>query len=59
MPESAIKTESAANEPAAMDAASAPSVWASIRATLAAISVDSASAPDTYLEDTVVPHGGE
>jgi len=59
MPESLAKTESVAIEPAASDAASAPSVWASIRATLAAIRVDSASAPDTYLEDTVVPHGGE
>ena len=59
MPESAVKTESVATEPVASDAASAPSVWASIQATLAAIHLDSALAPATYLEDTVVPHGGE
>jgi len=64
MPESAVKTESVANQSAAFgssgpEAASAPAVWASIQATLAAIRLDCAIAPATYLEDTVVPHGGE
>jgi hypothetical protein len=40
-------------------AAPDPRVWASIQATLAAIRQDSAASPATYLEDTVVPHGGE
>jgi len=59
MPESAVKTESVAIEPVASNAASAPSVWASIQATLAAIRQDCAASPAKYLEDTVVPHGGE
>ena len=59
MPESAVKTESVVTDPVASDAASAPPVWASIQATLAAIHLDSAAAPSTYLEETVVPHGGE
>jgi hypothetical protein len=59
MPESAVKTESVAIESAEVEAASAPAVWASIQATLAAIRLDCAIAPAIYLEDTVVPHGGE
>lgn len=67
MPESAVTTDSVANNSVAKDSvtsgatggAAAPGVWASIQATLAAIRLDSAASPGTYLEDTVVPHGGE
>jgi hypothetical protein len=58
MSETAVNQESVSldREP---QAALASSVWASIQATLAAIRQDSAASPATYLEDTVVPHGGE
>lgn len=62
MPESAVTKDAVAMEPVASDAtggAAAPGAWASIQATLAAIRLDSAASPGTYLEDTVVPHGGE
>ena len=63
MPESAVTYDTVAMEPVANDltgeVADAPSVWASIQATLSAIRLDSAASPGTYLEDTVVPHGGE
>ncbi len=63
MPESAVTYDAVAMDPVANDltgeVAGAPSVWASIQATLAAIRLDSAASPGTYLEDTVVPHGGE
>ena len=63
MPESALKPESAALESLAKkpatSAANAASVWASLQATFAAIREDSASDPRQYLDDTVVPYGGE
>jgi hypothetical protein len=63
MPESALKSESSALEtPAQRPATSSmavSNVWASLQATFAAIREDSASAPTKYLEDTVVPYGGE
>jgi hypothetical protein len=67
MPESAVTNDSVANDSVAKNSmtngatggAAAPSVWASIQATLSAIRLDSAASPGTYLEDTVVPHGGE
>jgi hypothetical protein len=72
MPESAVTNDSVARDSLARDSvapdsvadgatggAAAPSVWASIQATLAAIRLDSAASPNSYLDDTVVPHGGE
>lgn len=63
MPESALSNDTVAMEPVASDVTGevtgAPSVWASIQATLAAIRLDSVLSPGTYLTDTVVPHGGE
>jgi hypothetical protein len=65
MPESAVTNDSVARDSLARDSvapdsvadgatggAAAPSVWASIR-------LDSAASPNSYLDDTVVPHGGE
>jgi hypothetical protein len=62
MPESALTNDTVAMESVASDLtgeAADARVWASIRATLSAIRLDSAASPGTYLEDTVVPHGGE
>jgi hypothetical protein len=62
MSETAVNQESVALERESRDAVAreaGASVWASIQATLAAIRQDSATSPATYLEDTVVPHGGE
>jgi hypothetical protein len=67
MSETAVNQESVSLEPELCDAVArnagarnaGASVWASIQATLAAIRQDSATSPATYLEDTVVPHGGE
>jgi hypothetical protein len=55
MPETAVKPESASLEQAAIVPANAPAV----QNALAAIRQDSLSTPANYLEDTVVPHGGE
>jgi hypothetical protein len=55
MPESAVNTESAS--PAQCAIAPAPSP--ALQEALAAIWQDSRSNPATYLDDTVVPHGGE
>jgi hypothetical protein len=62
MSETALNQESVSLEPELRNAGTrdgGASVWASIQATLAAIRQDSATSPATYLEDTVVPHGGE
>lgn len=62
MSETAVNQESVPLEREPRDAVAhdvGASVWASIQATLAAIRQDSATSPATYLEDTVVPHGGE
>ena len=63
MPESALQSESAALESLAKkpssSAATPASVWASLQATFAAIREDSALDPSKYLDDTVVPYGGE
>lgn len=62
MSETAVNQDSVSLERESHDAVACnagASVWASIQATLAAIRHDSATSPATYLEDTVVPHGGE
>ncbi len=65
MPESALKTEAFVAPPAvAARAAGAAAVATggttiTVQEALAAIWQDSRSAPARYLDDAVVPHGGE
>jgi len=56
MPESALKSEAAAASP---EPACTTPITLTVLEALAAIWDDSRAAPATYLDDTVVPHGGE
>jgi hypothetical protein len=57
MPETAVTIESTPR-PAALPAI-APGATPAVVQALAAIEHDSQQAPETYLADSVVPHGGE